>query len=413
MLPNQLRSASAFKNIERHWIEIKFEMDSFRGKSYPDFVTSESPKPLTNEVPIFTFHTIQPRPFEEQLNFLATNGYHTITCDEFYEFLTKRKRVPEKSVLLTIDDGMSSVWTYGFPLLRKYGFRAAVFLIPGYIKEGETHSLNLEDYWRGVCKLQDVLSRDESANPLLTWSQITEMHQSGTIDFQSHTLYHHKIYTAPRIIDFYNPSTKMNLYDLVIPKDFECKLMTLDNSDVLYGMPIYENDSLMAAKPRYLSNDDLTNGCADYVRKNGGRQFFKKKSWRTILFQFAKNYNHSPGASPQFQSHEEMQNEILQNLLQSKRLIEERLPGKTVQHLCYPYGRGSETSVKLSKAAGYVTNFWCVRKDRNSNKAGDNPFYYVRLKNDYIFRLPGKGRKSLLTIFKEKFARRIKGEPVY
>jgi hypothetical protein len=239
------------------------------------------------------------------------------------------------------------------------------------------------------------------------------MHQSGIIDFQSHTLFHHKIYKTPRIIDFYNPAGRKHIYDLAIPKNFENTLMHAGDSSVFYGMPIYENDSLMAAAPRFLSHEGLTHGCMDYVREKGGQQFFEKLFWRRELFHFVKDYCRTQNVSPQFQTPEQMHSEILQNLENSKRLIEEHLVGKTVRHLCYPNGLGSAISVKLSTAAGYVTNFWCIRKGRRSNRAGDNPLYCVRIKNDYIFRLPGKGRKSLKTIFKEKLARRLTGGPVY
>lgn len=103
--------------------------------------------------------------------------------------------------------------------------------------------------------------------------------------------------------------------------------------------------------------------------------------------------------------------EIERELTRSKYAIAERLPNHTVEHLCYPQGAGSDTAVSISKKVGYKTNFWSGRLDRSLNRAGDDPYYVVRLKHDYIFRLPGEGRRSWLPILSQKVTRRLKGAP--
>lgn len=398
------------KKIRKNLYEIILEANHLRNGCYPDFVKLNSPPPLSNEIPVFMFHTVKPEIFEDQLKLLAVNGYQTITCDEFCEMITQKMPIPEKTVLLTIDDGKSSVWVYAYPILKKYNFKASVFLIPGYMKENSDYIYNLEDYWNQKCQWQQVKGRDNEFDPLLTWQQVREMHDSGVIDFQCHTLYHHNIYTGSKILYFFNPSHRMTIFNVVIPKNFEDRLIK-NNLEKLYGIPIYENQSLMAALPRYLNDSEIIERCIEYVSKNGGSNFFKKSSWYKELKQLTNNLN--KGRTDHFHSKEETIDEIFKNLISAKKLIENKIPGKCVRHLSYPYGIGSREAVGCSKKAGYLSNFWVTHPSKSINRPGDNPFYCCRLKDDYIYRLPGAGRKSLSWILLQKLKRRIMGEPIY
>ncbi len=101
---------------------------------------------------------------------------------------------------------------------------------------------------------------------------------------------------------------------------------------------------------------------------------------------------------------------IERELIESKEAIERRLPGHAVHSLCYPMGRGSDAAVRLSRAAGYRMNFWSMRTDRTLNRPADDPYYIVRLKHDYIFRLPGARRRSMASLTAMKIVRRLKGQ---
>jgi len=178
-------------------------------------------------------------------------------------------------------------------------------------------------------------------------------------------------------------------------------------AEALFGMPIYENSPLMAGTPRYLNDLRLTDVCVGTVQRSGGARFFHRSSWRQELSNLVEEWRRQEHNCGRFQSPEEMAQGIYEDLNASRALIESRLSGKRVRHLCYPYGVGSELSVRLSREAGFVTNFWSIRQDRRSNRSGDDPFYCTRLKGDYLFRLPGQGRKPLLAILGSKASRRM------
>lgn len=125
-------------------------------------------------VPILCYHrfgttnskmVISPTRFASQLDWLAKNGYRVVRLDELPDFLAGRRALPQKSVVITIDDGYESVHRFAYPLLKQYGFPATVFVYTDFIGAGDA----------------------------LRWPQMQEMVASGLIDIQSHSKSHRNL----------------------------------------------------------------------------------------------------------------------------------------------------------------------------------------------------------------------------
>ena len=71
--------------------------------------------------------------FEAQMRFLKENGYKVITLDQLICFFDFKIQIPEKSVVITIDEGWNSVIDIAYPILKKYEFPATVFIYTGFI----------------------------------------------------------------------------------------------------------------------------------------------------------------------------------------------------------------------------------------------------------------------------------------
>ena len=95
-------------------------------------------------IPVLMFHSIQaaekgntaiipPEKFKEDMDYLKENGYYTLTLDEAYSFLSENKPVPEKSVVITFDDGYENNYTTAYPILKELNFKATIFVITSYI----------------------------------------------------------------------------------------------------------------------------------------------------------------------------------------------------------------------------------------------------------------------------------------
>ena len=67
--------------------------------------------------------------FEEQIKYLKENDYKTISAKELYEWKKGETEIPQKSVLITFDDGYYSFKYLVEPILVKYDMKAICFLI--------------------------------------------------------------------------------------------------------------------------------------------------------------------------------------------------------------------------------------------------------------------------------------------
>lgn len=71
--------------------------------------------------------------FEKQMEYLFRNDYTTISIRELELFLNGELTLPKRCVLITFDDGYKSAYVYAYPILKEYGFKASVSLIPKYM----------------------------------------------------------------------------------------------------------------------------------------------------------------------------------------------------------------------------------------------------------------------------------------
>lgn len=122
-------------------------------------------------IPILCYHRFGPRPtkltvtksaFEAQMDYLAANGYHVVPLAQVRAFLEAKEPLPRKTVAITIDDGYRSTYEIAYPVLRKYGFPATVFLYSDFV----------------------------GAADALTWPQMKEMVSSGLVEIQPHSKTH-------------------------------------------------------------------------------------------------------------------------------------------------------------------------------------------------------------------------------
>lgn len=135
---------------------------------------SKPPKPTTfakpkeilerTQVPILCYHRLrQYRPtdgagartyivpadvFRKQIKMLSDSGYHTITPDEYYEYLTSGRELPSKPVMISFDDTSEEQFTVGAAELDKYGFKGVFFMMtisigrPGYMSSEQIKALS-------------------------------------------------------------------------------------------------------------------------------------------------------------------------------------------------------------------------------------------------------------------------------
>lgn len=76
--------------------------------------------------------------FRWQMQALRDRGITVITLADFIAWKKNdgSKTLPEKSALITIDDGWLSVYTDAFPILREFGYPFTIYLYKNYVDRG-------------------------------------------------------------------------------------------------------------------------------------------------------------------------------------------------------------------------------------------------------------------------------------
>jgi peptidoglycan/xylan/chitin deacetylase (PgdA/CDA1 family) len=74
-------------------------------------------------------YTVEIQNFKDQMKMLADSGYHTILPDQLYAYLNTGAKLPAKPIMLTFDDTVLDQFTVVNPTLKKYGFKAAYFIM--------------------------------------------------------------------------------------------------------------------------------------------------------------------------------------------------------------------------------------------------------------------------------------------
>lgn len=77
--------------------------------------------------------TITPEQFKQQMEYLHLKGYETITTSQLEQYIRGNLNLPGKTVLITFDDGLKTVFLYAYPILKQYNMKAAAFLITSRI----------------------------------------------------------------------------------------------------------------------------------------------------------------------------------------------------------------------------------------------------------------------------------------
>jgi peptidoglycan/xylan/chitin deacetylase (PgdA/CDA1 family) len=91
-------------------------------------------------------YTISPDELENDLKWLKANGYQTVTSEQLINYTENGKPLPDKPVYLTFDDGHYDNVHYADPLLKKYGFTAAVFVVGDFIDKSEKEGQQNPNY---------------------------------------------------------------------------------------------------------------------------------------------------------------------------------------------------------------------------------------------------------------------------
>lgn len=132
---------------------------------------------VCNNQRVHSEYRITPDTLESDLAYLKEHGYTSIFVGDLVGYVYEGYALPDKPVIITLDDGYLNNYTEVLPLLEKYDMKATISVV------GE------------FCR---TFSDTPDRNPLyayLTWSDIRALDDSGRIEIGNHTYAMHELGT--------------------------------------------------------------------------------------------------------------------------------------------------------------------------------------------------------------------------
>lgn len=143
--------------------------------------------PAKTPLPIVMYHQIAKSPsragaycvtlgeLENDLKYIKECGYTTITVSELIDHVENGAPLPEKPIMVTIDDGFETVYKYLLPLLQELDMKAVASVVGAFTDlytESGDHSLSYSH---------------------MNWEEVSELANGNTIEIQNHSYNLHKV----------------------------------------------------------------------------------------------------------------------------------------------------------------------------------------------------------------------------
>ncbi|MDR1131523.1 MAG: polysaccharide deacetylase family protein [Oscillospiraceae bacterium] len=132
-------------------------------------------------VPIIMYHSVLNHPpqagdyvvstktFKEDMAYLKRNGYSAVFVAELIAYVYDGTPLPEKPVVITLDDGFLNNLTYVLPILEETGMKATISVVGSYTERfSKTGDPNINYAY-------------------LTWADIKALQASGHIEIGNHS----------------------------------------------------------------------------------------------------------------------------------------------------------------------------------------------------------------------------------
>ncbi|SFX98135.1 polysaccharide deacetylase family protein [Ruminococcus sp. XPD3002] len=145
---------------------------------------------MSIRLPVIMYHSVcdkppseyvlTPQQLEDDLRYLRENGYTAVSAQQLVDYTRGRGELPEKSVMITLDDGFYNNLSEVLPLLEKYDMRAVVSVVGSYTDKDAPLDPHIPVY------------------SYLTWEDVNELISSGRVEIGSHTYDMHGLGSSRR-----------------------------------------------------------------------------------------------------------------------------------------------------------------------------------------------------------------------
>ena len=244
--------------------------------------------------------------FARHLRAIRALGCNVLRTVDLVEARRSGQPLPERPVVIHLDDGYLDTWVAAFPLLKRFRMVATVFVSLDFIEPGETPRPTLEDLEAGRCRAEDL-----QWDGYLNWGELRLLQDSGLVDVEAHGVDHVRVEVGPRPVDVLGPENWRHLAWVqwrAMPGNKSHWYRHDAPPSVPYGTVVRENEPALAAR-----------------------------AWR--------------GDSRE--PNEEYEARVESELRQARNVLGRKL-GKEVRIFCWPYNGATTRGHELALEAGYL-----------------------------------------------------------
>ncbi len=154
---------------------------------------------------------IIPAVFDAEVKTLKDKGYTFLTPKDLADILDDKSKLPERSVILSFDDGYRDFYTDVFPILKKYNAKAITYIVPNFLNKP-----NNMDVW-----------------------QLKEIVKSGLVEIGAHTMNHAYLVGLPK---------KRVEYEVIQSKKYLEKQLGIQVVSFAYPYGAFDNQAINVVK---------------------------------------------------------------------------------------------------------------------------------------------------------------------
>ena len=336
---------------------------------------------MTSSLPILLYHGVNPRKdsinvsperFEQHLKALQAAGYRGVGMEEAASYFLEGRALPAKSVLITFDDGYLDNWLFAYPLLKKYGHKATIFVVAGAVENGPSRP-NLEDVWSGKINESGLTSLDtpcppEKSGPVpkknryLNWEEARTMERDGWVHVAAHSFQHTTVFSGPEFSGYFNPEALANNLDRL-------------PMSVPLGFPRFSSAPALSA-PAFLPSQTVFDLVGRHVPQEpeAATAYFLSPDSRAPL-EAAFNAL-PPQERGEMESRDAFRDRVRGEVDHCKALIQTELDRPEIA-FCWPWGQYSATALTQAQESGYRLFF---ATSCGANLPGKHPEHIHRFK---------------------------------
>ncbi len=278
---------------------------------------------LNERIPVLMFHSLRhpadddfylaypAAHFERACVQLLARGFRFVTVEEI---VRGRCASFEKAVCFSFDDGFADNYHLLLPIVKRLGVPVTVFLSADHVgTEASPPQTESGSRW---------------LRPFLSASQITEMHKSGLVDFQGHSMTHTWLPISGKVLATH-PIQKLDEFYWIYWNHFPKQKPGATRSQML-ALPhgrfaVFEHSRALNCRRFFPDTDEFHAGTRQPGEEVSG--------W--------------------FETQAEQRCRYEEELITSKRQIEALL-GKELCFLCWPGGEMDSLSYEVFRQAGYA-----------------------------------------------------------